>query len=569
MSEPSSTQAVSTAQSPLPARRSLGRNIMTVMGGTLASRVLGLLRQALFNRLFDTSITDAFNLAYRIPNLFRELLAEGALTNSIIPVYKSLAPAERKHFTGTLLTILTAINAIVIGLGILLAPWVVGLRVSETSSSASFGSRLAAPLLDLPILNNPSVFNFNPDASGLGFGAALTHLASSHSPHFDTQLAITLTQILWPFLMGISLSALAMALLNAEERFRATAFSPLAFSLVSVVGFLLFPNQAIMLAVVTTLGGFAQFLVQMPSLLRYRLWPSPRFGWHPALGRALGNMIPFAFTTGSRELLTIVLYSMLTGFGAGAVTGFQNADQIFLLFMGLFAISPAMATYPRLAEAAAQQDWPQFRETMMSTARLVLFLCTPASALVFVLAPSVVSGVLEITGQISDDKFNYTLQALPALALAVIPWGLNQFLVRAFYVRERTRDAVIINVIGFVLNTVLYAVLARVSFQAMNYATAITGAIMVFIYVGALVQQVQLPWKKLVGYLIKVGAAALAAAAVAWFITNLIPWGRGALNGWLHLALAGGAGGVVYLALALLLRVPELEIVRRRLLPTK
>ena len=319
------TEFASDAEKPInpPVRRSATRNILTVMSGTLTSRVLGLVRQTLFNRLFPTEITDAFNVAYRVPNLFRELLAEGALTSSIIPVYKNLPPEERKAYTSSLTGALAAVNLIVVGLGILLAPFVIGLRI------ASGGS-------------------------------------------VNMELTITLTRILWPFLAGISFSALAMALLNAEERFSATSFSPLAFSLVSIVGFLLFPGNATLLAVFTTLGGFAQFFVQLPSLRRFGLMPKLGFSWHPALGRTFSLMIPFTFTTGTREFLTIVLTTLLSGFPAGAVTGFTNADQIFLLGLGLFAVSPALAAYPRLAENAAAKDWQTFNATISSYARLVL-----------------------------------------------------------------------------------------------------------------------------------------------------------------------------------------------------
>jgi putative peptidoglycan lipid II flippase len=517
MTKPEMTEAEPIQPNP---RRSATRNILTVMSGTLASRLLGLLRQTLFNRLFTTEVTDAFNIAYRVPNLFRELLAEGALTSSIIPVYKSLPAAERKAYTSSLTGALAAVNALIVGLGILLAPFVIGLRVSEGGS-------------------------------------------------VNLELTVTLTRIVWPFLAGISFSALAMALLNAEERFAATSFSPLAFSLVSIVGFLLFPGNAVALAWITTLGGFVQFLVQIPSLRRFGLMPDFRFFWHPALRRTFALMIPFSFTTGTREFLTIVLTTLLSGFPKGAVTGFSNADQIFLMALGLFAVSPALAAYPRLAENAASADWDTFRQTTAGYARLVLFLTVPVGALLFALAPSVVTALYDWgRNGLALEKYTYTLLALPPLALAVIPWGLNQFLVRTLYVQQRTREAIAINVGGFLVNTAGYFLLAKAGFVAMNYATTATGFLISGVYLYVLHRQIQLNYKKLIGHAIKVSAAALVAALLAHLISRLLPGGvdgRGALLGILRLAVAGGVGLGVYVALCLVFQVQEVSGLMRRL----
>lgn len=509
--------ASETPENPAPTRRSGTRNIITVMTGTLASRVLGLLRQTLFNRFFDTTITDAFNVAYRVPNLFRELLAEGGLSNSIIPVYKSLAPGERKAFASSFLALLIGVNLVIVGLGFIFAPQIVDVLVEDGSS-------------------------------------------------INLELAVTLTRLVMPFLAGISFSALAMGLLNAEEKFAATSFAPLAFNVLSILGFVLFPNNAVMLGVFTTLGGFAQLIVQLPSLRRYSLMPPPRLSRHPALGRALSLMAPFAFTTSIRQFLNVILARLLTRFGDGAVTGFYNAEVIFQLALGLFAVSPATAAYPRMAEYAANRDWDSFRTTLSSYARLVLFFSAIVSALMFALAPSVVSAVIELAGRVSDDKFQFTLLAIPPFALAIAPWGLNQLLVRAFYVREKTRDAVLVNAVAFLMNTGLYVLLAPYGFAAMNYATTITGWVMVGVYVAILSAQVGFGWKKLVGYALKLAMAAVAAGLVAAFISGLVPYSRGALNAILHLAVGGGTGLIVYLGVCAALRVQELESLRKRIL---
>jgi putative peptidoglycan lipid II flippase len=505
-----------------PVRKSSSRNILTVMSGTLSSRVLGLLRQALLNSNFDAKLLDAYNVASTIPNLFRELLAEGALSNSIIPVYKRLLPSERKAFASSLLGVLLGVNALIVGLGIIFAPQIVDLlQVSSIFSGAQ---------------NN----------------------------QLDKDLTVYLARLCMPFLMGISLSALVMGLLNAEEKFGATAFAPLAFNLVTILGFVLFPNQALWLGLFTTFGGFAQLLVQLPSLRKSGLLSLPSFKWHSGLSRALGLMAPFAFTTSTRQFLSVILIGLLTSFGEGTLTGFRNAEIIFLTMQGLFAVSPATAAYPRLSEFASSQQWQPFRDTVMQYSKLVLFFSAGVSALLWALSPSITSVLLEITKKIPDLVFNPTVALLPTFALAIAPWGLVQLLTRAFYARERTREAVIISTVAFLINTGLYLLLARFGFVTMNYATAISGWLMVGVYVAVLHKQITLPWKKLVGHTLKVGVAAVATYFVALTVSSLLPYTRGAVNGLLHCVVAGGAGGAVYILLCVIFRVPEVERLTKR-----
>jgi putative peptidoglycan lipid II flippase len=277
-------------------------------------------------------------------------------------------------------------------------------------------------------------------------------------------------------------------------------------------------------------------------------------------------MAPFAFTTSTRQFLAVILIGLLTSFGEGTLSGFRNAEIIFLTAQGLFAVSPATAAYPRLSEHAAAQNWVLFRETLMEYAKLVLFLSAGVSALIWALAPSITSALLEITHKISDTVFAPTVALLPSFALAIAPWGLVQLLTRTFYARQRSRDAVIISVVAFLINTGLYILLAPFGFVTMNYATAISGWLMVGVYVAVLHTQITIPWKKLVGQTIKVGLAAIVTYFVAAFISNVLPYSRGTLNGIFHCVVAGGIGMIVYIGLCTVLQVQEVAGLRKRFL---
>lgn len=189
------------------------RKVLLVMGGTLASRVLGLVRQAVFNALYPDPLKDAFNVAYRVPNLLRELLAEGAVQNALIPLLKNLPEEEARSFARRFGAFLFGVNLLVLGLGYLLAPWVVNLLVAQESH--------------------------------LRQGEALGQV-------------VYLTRLLLPFLLGISMAALFSALLQAEERFLPYALGPIAFNLVAIGLMALFPGDPTFLGFPWPWGGWSR-----------------------------------------------------------------------------------------------------------------------------------------------------------------------------------------------------------------------------------------------------------------------------------------------------------------------
>src|SRR5690554_6056700 len=257
--------------------RSTRRGALTLMIGTLASRVTGLVRNSLLAQFFPTAVLDAFVTAFKVPNLFRELLAEGALTNSFVPVYKGLSPTEQRRMSGALLALLTLANGVLM-----------------------LGAFLAAPLL--------------------------ARLLISDAGNVDLELTTQLIRVVFPFLPAISLSALAMGLLNAEERFLAPAWAPVALNVVTAALMAMFPAQATMLAVAHVLGGLAQLVVQVPALARAGLLPRPRIPWHSALTGVALLMVPFAVTTSGRQVVNVVASNVVTGIDAGAQGAFYLAD---------------------------------------------------------------------------------------------------------------------------------------------------------------------------------------------------------------------------------------------------
>lgn len=499
-------------------RRSAARGALTLMGGTLASRVSGLLREVLIVALFPVRSSDAFRIAWIIPNLFRELLAEGALTNAFVPLAQRLEGADRRAFAGALLSILALLNALLLALALVAAPWII----------------------DLVLAANSNV---------------------------DRELAITLLRLTFPVLATMSFSALAMGVLQAEERFFAPAWAPVALNLAAIAAMLLFPGESEALALGVVAGGVLQALVQWPVMLRHRI--APRLGslWHASMPLVLTLMLPFAFTTGARQLLNVVAQRMVSDdalFPAGAVTAYAIAAGLFSLVLGLFAISPATAYYARLGRLASEGS-TAFAATLTAGTRFILLLTLPVGALMFVFADEAVRTLFEFlrpaAGQ--DSAIALAVLATAPLGLALPAAGLVNFLLRPFYVRKRVLPPVLLSLAFALVTAALYLTLApRWGIAGLSYALAFASTAQATVLLlwlrraeGLDLASVLRQWASVAaaGWLSATAAKALVGLwAASWTITG---WTLGALT----LAAGGTLALLLFALMALALRVPELR----------
>ncbi len=499
-------------------RRSLRANTLIVMAGTLGSRLSGILRQQIIG-LFGNTLLDAFLVAVRVPSLMRELLAEGALVNSFIPVYKTLDEAGRKQLAASFSGVLIAVNLLLMALGILGAPWII----------------------DLLIANHANV---------------------------DRGLAIYMAQLVMPFLMLISLSSVAMGLLNADEHFKESSFAPVAFNIASITALLLLPDTATWLAFGWLIGGVAQLVVQLPALRRFGLLPTPALGPHPALRRVLVQMAPFTLTAGARQFLNFYVQGLLSNaamFSAGTTAGYSYAETIFTTVNGLFVVSPVMAMFPRFSQHAADRDWHGFKALTVQAVRTTTFLAAPMSALLVVLAPYAVS-IINLRSTYDVPRFEAATQILQGWALALVPWAFVTLLLRTFYARERTREAVVISAIGFVAEVGLYRLLVpTLHLRGFGVSTALSGILMTLALAFMYRRALGFPTREIFSHLIRVIPLALTAGLVAWLLVHIMPRPGYIIPGAVGLAIAGGFGLAAYLLGALALRMPEMGGLLRRL----
>lgn len=498
-------------------RKSLKANTLVVMAGTLGSRLSGILRTQIMG-LFGNTLLDAFLVAVRIPSLMRELLAEGALVNSFVPVYKTLDTTERQQLAAAFSGVLIATNLVLMAVGIFAAPWIID------------------------------------------------QLIAGHS-NVDRGLAIYMAELVMPFLMLISLSSIAMGLLNADEHFKESSFAPVAFNIASIIALLVLPDNATWLAFGWLIGGVAQLVVQLPALARLGLLPAPSLIWHPALRRVFVQMAPFTLTAGARQFLNFYVQGLLSNaafFSSGTTAGYSYAETIFTTVNGLFVVSPVMALFPRFSQLAAEKNWGDFNALTAQALRTNTFLAAPMSVLLLVLAPYAVS-VINLHRNFDAARFEAATQILQGWALALVPWAFVTLLLRTFYARERTREAVVISTVGFVLEVGLYKLLVpSLGLRGFGVSTALSGILMAGALLYRYRQLLGFPTREVAGHLAKVLPLSLVAGVIAWLLMRLMPQPGFIVPGVIGLSVAGGLGLGAFLAGALILRMPEMAGLRRR-----
>jgi putative peptidoglycan lipid II flippase len=504
----------------------VGRAIW-ISAATLASRVLGLVRDQIFAILLGAgTFSDAFVAAFRIPNLLRDLFAEGALSSAFVPTFAEVRRnrgAEAAWRLGNLVVglLLAVVGALTL-LGILFAPQVVS---------------LVAP----------------------GFEAA-------------RDLTIRLTRIMMPFLLLVSLAAAAMGMLNAQSRFTAPALAPALFNVGSIaVGVGLWaagagPEKAVVgWSIGTLLGGLLQLLAQIPSLrgLGYRVRPALRGALAEPGIRRIGALMGAAVIGLSATQVNIVVNTIFASHQEGAVSWLQYAFRLMQFPLGVFGVAIATVAGAGVAQRAADRDLPGVKRTLGSAMRLVAFLNVPSTVGLVILAVPIIALIFE-HGRFDAADTAATAQALVFYAIGLYAYSGVKVFAPAFYALDEARVPVLGSVVGMVANVALNATL----YPVLGYRGVALGTSLAAIANFAVLA---LAWRRRHGGLggsgvlpqmLRVIAATAVLAGVAWgayVLLGPLVQERGIVRA-LVLGLAPvAAGGLAYLAAARALRIGELD----------
>lgn len=504
-----------------PKRGLLGA-LFTVGGNTIASRILGLARDIIIARLFGAgSGADAFFVAFRIPNFLRRLFAEGAFSQAFVPVLSEYRARRDEREVQDLV----AHTAGTLGLALLVLT-LVGV--------------FAAPVL---------IAVFAP-----GFVTADGN---------KLELAADMLRITFPYLLFISLTALAGGVLNTFERFGPPAFTPVLLN-ISMIGCALglapFLDEPVMaLAWGVALGGVAQLLFQFPFLARLGLLVRPRLSrGHEGVKRILKLMGPAVFGASVGQLnllLDTVLASFLV---TGSVTWLYFSDRLMEFPLGVFGIALATVILPRLSSEHATARPEAFSATLDWALRWGVLIAVPASVGLGVLAGPLLATLFQY-GQFSGGDVRMASLSLTAYAIGLSGFILVKILAPGYFARQDTRTPVRIGIIAMVANAVFnLALVFTLAHAGLALATAMSAMLNAgLLYRGLRTTGVYAPLPGWGRFFLAVMLAALAMGLfVDWFAGPLSLWLSSDLQ-WrvTHLAMVVPAGAVVFGLTALILGV--------------
>ncbi len=520
------SQPTPSAAPPAPAPIRMGRALW-ISAATMASRVLGLVRDQLFAALVGANaFSDAYIAAFRIPNLLRDLFAEGALSAAFVPTFadyqRNRGAGEAFRLANLVMGLILVVVGAVTLLGLLLAPQVVA---------------LVAP----------------------GFAE-------------QWELTVVLTRIMMPFLLLVSLSAAVMGMLNAQSRFTAPALAPALFNVGSIaVGIGLWvagvgPVKAVVgWSVGTLFGGLLQLLAQWPSLRAtgFRLRPRLSGARREPGVRRIARLMAAAVIGLSATQVNIVVNTVFASHARGAVSFLNFAFRLMQFPLGVFGVAIATVAGAGVAQKAAARDMPAVKDTLGSALRMVAFLNVPSAVGLMVLAEPII-GLIYEHGRFGHADTVATAQALVFYAIGLYAYSAVKVFAPAFYALDEARVPVLGSFLGMaanvVLNVTLYPVLG---YRGVALGTSLAATVNFAVLV--------LAWRRrhgglggsgVVPQLGRVLVASAALAATAWGarlgLGRVLPshgFGRQLALALVPIAAAGG----VYLGAVRLLGVRELS----------
>jgi putative peptidoglycan lipid II flippase len=459
-------------------RARLVRSASAITPLTLVSRLTGYLREKIVALLFGASArTDAFIVAWRIPNMLRDIVGEGAMSSAFIPVYTEIlqtrSEGEARAFVGRVIgTFAFLLSAITVA-GILFSPLLVDLLAHD--------------------------FRSQP---------------------WQFALAVSLNRWIFPYIFLVSLAALFQGVLNAHHRFAIPAAAPIFMNVGFIAATLLLaprlaePTYA--LAAGVLLGGLLQMAIQWPQLARLKAVGRPALGWRdPAVRSVLLLMTPRLFAYGINTINLTFATRFATELGTSNVSRLYFANRVKELVLGGFAVALATAILPLLSRQALASDRQQFVSTLAFALRLIAFVTVPATVGLIVLRFPILRVLLQ-GGAFRVDDTRATADVLAALALGLFFFAVVRVVVPAFYALKETRLPVVAALADcsvFILSC--FVLTPRLALPGIGLAASIAAAVNVAILLGVLRRREgSLRGREILASLVRITAAALAMGVV-------------------------------------------------------
>lgn len=490
--------------------------LATVSGLTLASRILGLVREMLIANLFGAGpLTDAFNVAFRLPNLLRRLFAEGAFSQAFVPIiaeYKSQRSEDETHrLVSHVASMLGLVVFVVSLLGVLCAPWVI--RAT----------------------------------------------ASGFTPGTDTfQLTVELTRITFPYIFFQAMVAVSAGILNTWNRFAIPAFTPTLLNVASIMMMLFaapwFERPIDALAWGAFIGGVLQMAIQIPALARIGMLP--RFSLSlsdPGVRRILKIMLPATLGVSVAQVSLLINQNFGSWLPTGSISWLNYADRLMEFPMGMLGAALGTILLPSLSKLKASSDGEGFSATLDWGLRVASLLTAPAAVGMMLLAVPLAATLFQ-HGAFGPEDTLQTRQALLAYSIGLMGLICVKIFAPAFYSRQDIRTPLkyaLISLTATQLMNLLFILVLDLRHAGLALSISLAATLNAcLLYRGLRQREVYLPLPGWGGFLLKLACALGVMGVVLWL-------GMGAEADWLHhdtswrilhLALVMGVGGGAYFA---------------------
>jgi putative peptidoglycan lipid II flippase len=534
--EPASRSADSSHESVV---RSAG----VVSAAIFLSRITGLIREIVMARLFGAGqIYDAFLLGFRIPNLTRDLFAEGALSSAFVPMFTKYLSTKTKEeaaeLSNLVATALIAVVGVICILGMIFSPQLVDL--------------LAPGFADVP---------------------------------GKFPLAVKLTRIMFPFLLLVALAAQAMGVLNACNQFGVPALSSTFFNIGSlgfglVLGFLAGPRIGISaiegMAYGVVIGGAWQLFWQFPSLLRVGFGFRPRVNLSdPGLRNILHLMGPAIVGNASVQVNVMVntnFASSITDAAGhvinGPVSWLGYAFRFMQLPLGLFGVAIASATLPSISRSAAVGDMSEFRGTLSRSLAMIFLLTIPSSIGLAVLGDSMIAAVYQ-GGRFRAYDTHQTALALSCYSIGLAGYAAIKVLAPAFYALNDARTPMLVSLASILINAA--AASSMVKLAGLGHAGLALSTSLVALFSSVVLFEVirrrigGIHGRRLTISFLKIAAASLLMGGACFLSSRSIAhWvGISRLARVMDLAVSVPLGLIIFYGAAKLFQLPEIEAASR------
>jgi putative peptidoglycan lipid II flippase len=464
------------------------RTLSAISSMTMLSRITGLLRETLIARAFGAGgMTDAYIVAFRIPNLLRRLFAEGAFSQAFVPIlseYKNKqGPEASKKLVDHVANTLVWATLLVTILGILASP-------------------------------------------------VFVYLIANGLEEFDA--AVWMTRVMFPYISFMAFVALAGGVLNTWREFKIPAFTPVLLNLASILASLFLQQHLerpiYAMAIAVFVGGVLQVAIQIPALMKIGMLPT--LSWNPAAGlgdpgvrRVLKKMGPAVFAVSAAQISLMINTSIASHLVEGSISWLSYADRLMEFPTALLGVALGTILLPSLSKAQAEDDQREYSELLDWGLRLTFLLALPAAVGMAVLAEPMIATLFHY-GKFTDEAAAQSARPLIAYCAGLLGIILVKTLAPAFYAQQNIRTPVRI-AIGVLLATQLMNWLFVPYLQVAGLALSIgLGACLNagLLYAGLRRRDVYRPQPGWPLFCLKLVIACVLMAAVAWFGAQQVDW---------------------------------------------